>query len=352
MRAALVLTLMVAALPAAAVPQARPGAERLQADYRDEQVRVRRLRADAHDAGERIADLDRRIAALPAGSGDRQVAAQRARLRALGAREGELAARQTVIQSRQTRLLSSLQLLSRDPPPPLLVPSERAVDTVRATILMRAATPALAARAETLNGQRRALDAERRRAALDSEQLFTADSRSGDQRSGLEAERARQTSRRAVALAEAEETERGLTALRRRLDAVGAAPPAETPAPVATAARPAGRDRLTPPVEGAPARGFGRGSSGWSWRGDGLAVRAPAEARVLFAGPLQGWGEVVILDLGPGWRGVVSGLETVEVRTGARVAEGQALGRGGEGGEVRFELRRDERPVDPTPWLR
>jgi len=39
------------------------------------------------------------------------------------------------------------------------------------------------------------------------------------------------------------------------------------------------------------------------------------------------------------------------VDTGQRVADGQALGRTGEDGEAYFELRRDERPIDPAPWL-
>ncbi|MDP3370735.1 MAG: peptidoglycan DD-metalloendopeptidase family protein, partial [Brevundimonas sp.] len=115
---------------------------------------------------------------------------------------------------------------------------------------------------------------------------------------------------------------------------------------------PAGRSRLTPPLAGAPSRRFGSGSSGWSWRAGHADVRAPAAGRVAFAGPLSGWGQVVILDLGPGWRAVISGLDAVSVEAGTRVADGQTLGRTGEDGEAAFELRRDERPVDPGPWLR
>ena len=62
-------------------------------------------------------------------------------------------------------------------------------------------------------------------------------------------------------------------------------------------------------------------------------------------------GQVVIVDLGPGWRAVVAGLETVSVEAGARVDDGQALGASGPDGEIYFELRRDERPIDPGPWL-
>jgi septal ring factor EnvC (AmiA/AmiB activator) len=42
----------------------------------------------------------------------------------------------------------------------------------------------------------------------------------------------------------------------------------------------------------------------------------------------------------------------VTVEAGARVGDGQTLGRTSADGEVAFELRRDERPIDPGPWLR
>ncbi|WP_292046752.1 murein hydrolase activator EnvC family protein, partial [Brevundimonas sp. UBA5718] len=90
----------------------------------------------------------------------------------------------------------------------------------------------------------------------------------------------------------------------------------------------------------------------WRWRADRTTIKAPADAKVAYAGPLTGWGQVVVLDLGPGWRAVIAGLESVDVHGDARVADGQTLGRSGPDGDVYFELRRDERPIDPGPWLR
>ena len=114
---------------------------------------------------------------------------------------------------------------------------------------------------------------------------------------------------------------------------------------------PGGRSRLSPPTLGRPDVGYGRGSSGLRWRLDAGPVAAPAAAVVDYAGPLSGWGQVVILDLGPGWRAVIAGLDSVAVEAGVRVADGQSLGRSAADGEIYFELRRDERPVDPSPWL-
>jgi septal ring factor EnvC (AmiA/AmiB activator) len=48
---------------------------------------------------------------------------------------------------------------------------------------------------------------------------------------------------------------------------------------------------------------------------------------------------------------VISGLDEVSVETGSAVTDGQSLGRSGADGEIGFELRRDERPIDPAPWL-
>jgi septal ring factor EnvC (AmiA/AmiB activator) len=48
---------------------------------------------------------------------------------------------------------------------------------------------------------------------------------------------------------------------------------------------------------------------------------------------------------------VISGLDALSVEAGDRVTDSQTLGRTGIDGEPAFELRRDERPIDPGPWL-
>ncbi|MBI2262946.1 MAG: peptidoglycan DD-metalloendopeptidase family protein [Caulobacterales bacterium] len=358
-RAGLALLLVLTALPvAAAAPQAGPGPgeiARLQAEFRDERARALRLRAEAAEADAEIARVERQLAALgtDVAAGDRVIAAQRARLRSLSEREAALVAQLSQARGRQARLLSALQMMSRRPPPPLLVPADKAIDTVRAAILMKAIAPELQARARPLADRQIEITRIRRRAALGSEALFTAESAQGDRRARAEAIVARQTRLRAILRAEAGTAERAARALEARLRVVGGTVPTIN-ADVAsvTARRPAGRDRLTPPVEGAPSIRFGDGASGWRWRGDDLEARAPAAGRVAWTGPLEGWGRVVILDLGPGWRAVISGLDEVSVETGDRVSDGEALGRAGRDGEVGFDLRREERPVDPGPWLR
>ncbi len=347
--------LLIAAPALGAVGNAPDEIARLQAEYRDEAARARRLRADAAEAEAEVADLERRLSGLrrEMSGEDRQLSLQRDRLRELSAREAVLVAQLSRARARHSRLLGALQMMTRRPPPPLLVPADRAVDTVRAAILMTAMAPALQAQGEGLTGRQAELGRVRRLAVLGSERLFTTESDQGDQRAELEGQIARKSDLRTVLDAEATEAERAAAVLERRLLALGGTVPVPDRETARTATRlPGGRSRLTPPVAGAPIQRFGGSSRGWRWAATGGPVRAPAAARVVHAGALEGWGRVVILDLGPGWQVVLAGLASVSVATGDRVGDGQTLGTAGASGDIYIELRRDERPVDPSPWLR
>lgn len=183
----LILCLSLIALPVAAIARQSPPdgeVKRLQAEFRDERARARRLREEAAAAAREITALERQLTDLRAavGQDDAVITGQRARLRELSAREAALVAQLSRARGRQGRLLSALQMMSRRPPPPLLVPADRAVDTVRAAILMRAMAPALQARAQGLADRQAEVVRVRRLSALNSEQLFTTESARGDRR--------------------------------------------------------------------------------------------------------------------------------------------------------------------------
>jgi septal ring factor EnvC (AmiA/AmiB activator) len=118
---------------------------------------------------------------------------------------------------------------------------------------------------------------------------------------------------------------------------------------------------LAAPVQGVLDRRFGDAwpnhtrSQGWSWRVPASAVvLSPAEARVDYAGPLKGWGTVVILRLGGGYRVVLAGLGDAAAEAGQAVSAGEPVGRmanAGKGAELYLEVRRGAVPVDPAPWL-
>jgi len=359
MRRALIPLVLIAPLLAGpAAGQRAPDTElrSLQAEYRDEQVRAARLRLEADQARGEIRALEAELARLgrSVGTGDVQVQAQRARLQELGRREADLVAVLSRTQGAQGRLLSALQMMTRDPPPPLLIPAERAIDTVRASILMKAMAPELKTRADAVMARQTEVQRVRRLAALSSERLFTLESAQSDRRGEIEGLNARKRALEAVMRADAARAERAARTLEARIRTLGGTPsrvePGETEARATRL--PGGRERLTAPLSSAPAGRYAEGSPGWRWSPGAGTVRAPAAGVVDHAGPLSGWGQVVILNLGPGWRAVVTGLDSVSVAPGDRVADGQTLGRSGPGDEVYFELRREERPIDPGPWLR
>jgi septal ring factor EnvC (AmiA/AmiB activator) len=98
-------------------------------------------------------------------------------------------------------------------------------------------------------------------------------------------------------------------------------------------------------------------------------VTAPAAATIRYLGPLEGYGNVMVLEPGEGYLLVIAGLGTLFGAPGAVVDEGAALGLMGgadpgaqegagtagpgarETETLYIELRRGTRPEDPAPWF-
>lgn len=91
--------------------------------------------------------------------------------------------------------------------------------------------------------------------------------------------------------------------------------------------------------------------------GPGDAVRAAADGVVRYAGSsMRGYGRTVILDHGAGMRTLYAHNKTLLVRPGDRVRGGQPIARAGRSGNAtgvhcHFEVRLDDVPVDPMPYL-
>jgi septal ring factor EnvC (AmiA/AmiB activator) len=271
-------------------------------------------------------------AALPARGAT--LAERRQQLEQLTAQEDALAAKLGADRNALARLLGALELFSRDPPPPLIVNPADARDAVRAMILAKAIAPELEARAKALGAEADTLQALRRKAAQASGDLFVAESTLVDRQGRLEA----------VA------SDAGLLA-----------PPAVRIATDALAGAPAPTS-LVAPADGKPAVRYGGRLSngliaeGVAYRtGPGAAVRAPAAAVVAYAGPLNGWGEVVILRAGGGCHMVLSGLGKVSVAVGQSVAADFPVGAmpidGQSPPELYLEVRLAGGPIDPAKLM-
>jgi murein DD-endopeptidase MepM/ murein hydrolase activator NlpD len=151
---------------------------------------------------------------------------------------------------------------------------------------------------------------------------------------------------------------------------LGGAPP--PPGDVAAAGVPQGR--LVPPVTGAVlTQPFGctsfllepanpRCPSGHFHSGLDLAaplgtqVRAAAAGRARVLWNQGGYGLHVLLDSGGGLQTLYGHLAAASVLDGDAVRAGQEIGRVGSTGlstgpHLHFEVRRNGRPVDPTPYL-
>ena len=86
------------------------------------------------------------------------------------------------------------------------------------------------------------------------------------------------------------------------------------------------------------------------------AIFPVAEGQVLFAGPLRGYGRLVIVDHGENYYSLYGYIRELFVKVGQQAGMRDALGTVGRGGIRRepmlyFEIRRYGQPEDPLAWL-
>lgn len=142
----------------------------------------------------------------------------------------------------------------------------------------------------------------------------------------------------------------------------GAKAPAPRPASTAnTPSTKAPAFRL--PHEGAVLLGWKRRPDGGGHEGIdfkvnvGDAVRATAAGTVIYAREEpERFGRLVVIDHGGGWHSAYGHLSRVTVKKAEKVRAGERIGLAGAAGvatepELHFELRQDNKPVDPAPRL-
>lgn len=86
----------------------------------------------------------------------------------------------------------------------------------------------------------------------------------------------------------------------------------------------------------------------------GAAVTAPFDGEVVFTGPFLKYGKMVIIRHTDGFHTLLAGLEKIDVDVGQFLLEGEPIGAMGEDAdatELYVELRKDNQPVDPAPWM-
>jgi septal ring factor EnvC (AmiA/AmiB activator) len=88
----------------------------------------------------------------------------------------------------------------------------------------------------------------------------------------------------------------------------------------------------------------------------GSPVRVVAPGRVVYAGLLRGYGNLLIVDHGGGYHTLMAHLATMTAEAGSEVEGGQVVGTVGDTGSLKgaylyFEIRKGGQAVDPKPWL-
>ena len=80
-------------------------------------------------------------------------------------------------------------------------------------------------------------------------------------------------------------------------------------------------------------------------------VLAPADGRVVYSGPFQDYGVLLIIEHGGGFHTVLNGLAQTKAMAGQWVLAGEPLGTGGEDRPLYVELRQNGVAVDPLDWF-
>jgi murein hydrolase activator len=84
-------------------------------------------------------------------------------------------------------------------------------------------------------------------------------------------------------------------------------------------------------------------------------VVAPYGGKVVFAGDFRGYGQLLIIDHGDGYHTLLSGMKRIDGVMGQYLQLGEPIGIMGNPGANRpklyVELRRNNQPINPEPWL-
>jgi septal ring factor EnvC (AmiA/AmiB activator) len=268
-----------------------------------------------------------------------------------------------------TKLLAILERLQHDMPPALAMHPDDALGAVRGSMLIGASLPPVYARAASLSRRIEAL--KRTRLELEQQQAQAADTsgRLTIARNELD-ELLSQKEKEAAAAAQSygtlknalEKVAREAADFQALLSRVKAlrekAGQGSEQNVVIVSAEKAGsfgglaKNSLLEPVVGTPENG----DSGRSYTTQpGAQVIAPADGKVLYAGPYHKNGQVLILEITTGYDVVLAGLGRVTVKSNDQLLAGEPVGTmppDPADDRLYFELRHGGHGQSPAPWLK
>jgi murein DD-endopeptidase MepM/ murein hydrolase activator NlpD len=88
----------------------------------------------------------------------------------------------------------------------------------------------------------------------------------------------------------------------------------------------------------------------------GTQIRSTAKGRVIFSGPRDGYGKIVVIHHISGYQTLYAHLSRVFVSRGDFVKEGKVIGLAGTTGRstgphLHYELRKNGKPKNPLPYI-
>jgi murein hydrolase activator len=370
-----------------AAPPATPGASGSLAErYRKaldalEQQRAseQQTRAERDRLAAEASDLQQRLVANAAReqSLESDYAQTSAELERLNRVKAGLQAELAKERNQVAHLLAVLQRLNADEPPALALRPEDSLAAARGAMLLGATLSPVYAQAARLANQLSALadagEAVRKKAAVARDQAEALKA-ARSELDRLLAARSQEASAAAAHLSElhgiTEEISQEANDLKALLERVamlraGGGGPQGMTVVTPHSGEPSGlrRGGLRRPVVGravpgdpaGPGHTPGQADPTGLWfetQGSAEAV-APADSEVVFAGPYQKFGQVLILEIMGGYHLTLAGLARVDVHIGDSLLAGEPVGvlPAGKTGLLYMELRRSGQTINPGPWM-
>jgi septal ring factor EnvC (AmiA/AmiB activator) len=328
------------------------------------------LRAEAESLRRKLIDTAARVQDLEAEKGTLDAA-----IAELVIEERQMQAAFERDRAKVGRLLAVLERLQHDMPPVIVLKADDALGATHGAMLLGASLPrvynaaaSLARRLEALRHTRTELQQRRIDSARNAMQLSSARVQL-DQLLAIKERQARTaesvyTDLQAQLDTIADEA-KDLGSLLAKVASLRASIPANQTVtfvgPLASGASSGlQRGSLRRPVVGRLIEDAGTGTAGNMVAGvtfatqPGATVTAPADSRVLFAGPYHKNGQVLILEMMGGYDLVLAGLDRIAARPGDQLLAGEPLGtmpQNGDGERLYFEVRQSGKVMSPLPWL-
>ena len=267
-----------------------------------------------------------------------------------------------------TKLLAILERLQHDMPPALAMRPDDALGAARGAMLVGASLPPVYAQAarlsrriEALKRTRLALEQQRVQASETATRLNVARAELDELLGQKEKEAATAAQAYGTLKVQMEKVAReaaDFQALLSRVRALRQQAGGDAQNVVTVTAQNSGlpgvlsRNSLLEPVVGA----LENGSSGLSYSTQpGAQVIAPADGKVLYAGPYHKTGQVLILEITTGYDVVLAGLGRVTVKPNDQLLAGEPVGMmpaNPADDRLYFEVRHGGHGMSPAPWLK